>query len=594
MIENEPAHVPTEKGSLAIGEDLFSEPATKASVKLPEDEGKLLELLVRAWTQVAFDCAKSVPTQAQIQQAAMVTPDIAIQQVFRWTSDMKEVGVIENEFQSVLRKLSGDSSAGKEKPDRPKATPGQKQDSNTRVISEATMMEAHYIAWTKVAEKFNFEPPTPDEVLAAFVLNDPRVVAGKGFGWTDSPEILDQVVQAFSRELNDAVRERTGATAPMMMAKPPAKQSSPKAESSAKQANNPTFEEILEMNKKAWAAAAAAHGFKSPPEDFVKISLNLDPEDVIARIFRWTWDGEPIRRIAATFREKLKVESEAFAAKYQLQLEQAVKEEAQKSEPVAEAVSSDELYQAALNAWTETAKVHNLSRPTREQVIFAMSVGPDEAIARGFEWTTDREAAWWIMETYREKIKNERERLGLDELEGEVEEEKVEEKPLVVTIPGTYQWIKSLREYEMQCGVISHLSKEQVASLLKFTKLDELFDPDVCVSANNGYKSDSQQMLGAALRLERKPDHCVVFDASPYASVAAHELDMRSVGLIGPYPRYELLSADTTASGFQELTAFNIRRLFGERIFDQPELDRQQADPSYQKKVRTKFDWGDD
>ena len=51
--------------------------------------------------------------------------------------------------------------------------------------------------------------------------------------------------------------------------------------------------------------------------------------------------------------------------------------------------------------------------------------------------------------------------------------------------------------------------------------------------------------------------------------------DMRSVALVGAYPRYELLNADTSASSVDELTALNIRRLFGERVYDQPELDTQ-------------------
>ena len=50
---------------------------------------------------------------------------------------------------------------------------------------------------------------------------------------------------------------------------------------------------------------------------------------------------------------------------------------------------------------------------------------------------------------------------------------------------------------------------------------------------------------------------------------------MRSVALVGAYPRYELLNADTSASSVDELTALNIRRLFGERVYDQPELDTQ-------------------
>jgi beta-phosphoglucomutase-like phosphatase (HAD superfamily) len=94
------------------------------------------------------------------------------------------------------------------------------------------------------------------------------------------------------------------------------------------------------------------------------------------------------------------------------------------------------------------------------------------------------------------------------------------------------------------------------------------------------------------LRIERRPDHCVVFDSSPHANTAAQEIEMRCVSLVGPYPRYELLTADTSAFSFDELTAMNIRRLFGERVYDQPMLDTQ-ANLETVKKTKTMY-WDHD
>jgi beta-phosphoglucomutase-like phosphatase (HAD superfamily) len=583
-------------GSMAIGEDLFQKPTPVATVSLPEDEGELFDLLFRAWTQVAFDCSKSVPSREQVQQAAMLPPDIAIPQVFRWSSNTREVDSLQQKFTSIVRRLRGNGSQVEETPNNP-TTSGNSGNASSVTITEAMLMEAHFVAWAKVAEFFSFDSPTSDEVLGAFVLNNPLIAIRDGFGWTDDKDTLVQAVDMFSTELNKAIKGLTGSEPPPTLVASSftsqAETSSPR--SSASDSDTAMYEEVLEINKKAWKIAAANHGFKAPPDDFVKLSLGLDPDDVIARIFRWTWDGDQINAIAETFRGQMKKESEDFATKYQVQPDQAALQIKTQQNTSEENVSADELYEAAFNAWAATSEVHNLPSPTREQVLVAMSVGPEEAIWKAFNWATDSESSWWILETYKEKIQAERSRLKLDEIDIVQDEgTAAEDLPLVTVIPGAYEWIKSLREYEMQCGVVSHLSRDQVLALLKFTNLNELFEPDVIVSASNGYRSDSQQMLGAALRLERRPDHCVVFDSSPYASVAAHELDMRSVGLIGCFPRYELLSADTTASGFQELTAFNIRRLFGERIFDQPELDRQQAEPSQTKKVRTMYDWGDD
>lgn len=63
---------------------------------------------------------------------------------------------------------------------------------------------------------------------------------------------------------------------------------------------------------------------------------------------------------------------------------------------------------------------------------------------------------------------------------------------------------------------------------------------------------------------------------------------MRCASLVGAYPRYELLSADTAAVSFDELTAMNIRRLFGERVYDQPLLEALQSQPKVVRKTKTK------
>jgi hypothetical protein len=46
-------------------------------------------------------------------------------------------------------------------------------------------------------------------------------------------------------------------------------------------------------------------------------------------------------------------------------------------------VSADELYQAAFDIWTNVAWQSQFSLPDQEQVQFATSVGPEEAIVTG-------------------------------------------------------------------------------------------------------------------------------------------------------------------------------------------------------------------
>ena len=138
------------------------------------------------------------------------------------------------------------------------------------------------------------------------------------------------------------------------------------------------------------------------------------------------------------------------------------------------------------------------------------------------------------------------------------------------------------------------MNRQQLDVLLEVCGLSHLFSDDKRVTSSNSYGRETDQLLGAALRVERRPDHCVVFDSSPNSALAAHDVEMRSVGVIGSFPRYELLAADSTASSFDELTAMNIRRLFGERVYDQPMVDMQQADPEKVSKTKTKFFWDDD
>jgi beta-phosphoglucomutase-like phosphatase (HAD superfamily) len=578
------------QGNLAMGGELFEDTAPSASgLSLPTDEGELLQLLARTWTEVATKRGKALPTNEDIQQAALVSPDLAIREVFKWGTDANEIKDIEGDFQSLIRSLSGNAPQTKEQ-SRP--TGGDPRGST--VVSKETVMEAHYAAWLQVAEQFGFEKPTTDEVLGAFVLNDPMIVARDGFGWTADTSVLSQVVDQFSKEVEVAIRERSG---PQATIQPPVRTEEANTPEVVKAPQStgkaPTFEEVMGMNKRAWEAAASTLGFGPPGEEIVRVSLDMEPGDVVTRLLKWSQDPYVVARVVYTFQEELKRESDDSASNYNLVMDQKTDSTKGRADATP-TVSSDDLYTAAMNAWSATAEVHSLNSPTSDEVVFAMSVGPEEAIAVGFGWTKDKDESETIQKTYMIKLKRERKRLKLDKLSASVEPVKAVELPLVSVIPGSIPWVNSLKEYEMKCGVISHLDSDQVAALLKFAQLDVLFGPDVRVSANSGYKGDSQQMLGAALRVERRPDHCVIFDASPYSSVAAHELDIRSVGLIGSYPRYELLSADTTASGFAELTAFNIRRLFGERIYDQPEMDQQMADPILAKKRKTMYDWGDD
>jgi beta-phosphoglucomutase-like phosphatase (HAD superfamily) len=311
-------------------------------------------------------------------------------------------------------------------------------------------------------------------------------------------------------------------------------------------------------------------------------------------------DEATLKKIAETYTEALKKSFKKYVSAYGMspRSHNEVSSRDMASGRKSKDLSGDEIFQTAFDAWTSVAWTRGFSLPSQDEVQFAMTVGPEQAILAGFQWTDNEDEAKKIAEQYLDQIRGKRDdwrRRGYTTtVEIKTNEVEIESIPPVRVMPGVAEWIGSLRKVEMGCGVVSHLEQDQVKILLEYAGLSELLPDDVQVSLSNGYLRDSQQLLGAALRIERRPDHCVAFDTSPYGSVAAHEVDMRSVSLVGPYPRYELLAADTTAVSVDELTAMNIRRLFGERVYDQPMLEDLQNRPETNKRVKTKYDWDDD
>jgi beta-phosphoglucomutase-like phosphatase (HAD superfamily) len=247
-----------------------------------------------------------------------------------------------------------------------------------------------------------------------------------------------------------------------------------------------------------------------------------------------------------------------------------------------------------LDSWVTVAKEFGYLLPDDEQVQFAMSVGPEEALLSGFCWTNEPAQVSKILERYKAEIAKRRQSWRIDISSNSHSGMEKGDVPMYKITPGVIKWIKSLLDVEMQCAVVSYLDREQVDTFLELAGVSDLIDTDKRVSASDDYVTDTDMLLGAALRVERRPDHCVLFDTTPYSSVAAHNVEMQSVGLIGPYPRYDLLSADTTAASFDSLTAMNIRRLFGERVYDQPLAESQSTDPGRNRKTMTKTRFFDD
>jgi len=135
-------------------------------------------------------------------------------------------------------------------------------------------------------------------------------------------------------------------------------------------------------------------------------------------------------------------------------------------------------------------------------------------------------------------------------------------------VEGARKWLDTLKNINMPCSVISHLDRSTLDSLLTITGLSDYFADDMRISATDEYDDERQKYLGAALRMERRPDHCMVFDVSPSFSLAVHEMEMRAIAMMGLYHKYELTTADVTMPGFDEMTVMNIRQLFSDVTYE--------------------------
>lgn len=484
-------------------------------------------------------------------------------------------------------------------------------------ITEDMILELQYMAWEEVAEENSLEVPDPEEVLAAAVLNNPEIVIVDGFGWTEdlteAARLASRYRDCLTKFVNDLMHNRSY--------NPASIESNPeKAAEAASVINNsentpmmPTDEEILSSQLEAWKETARVHDFDVPPLEQIQPMSKLKPKDAVRQLILLDYDINnldpeekvefelTLEEIIETYTSALEKSSKTYLAKYNLSTDSQRAQPsdariAQKSKEV----TQDEIYSASFDAWTSVAWKLGFPLPIQQEIQFALTVGPKEAIIGGFCWTESEEEAEDIARQYLNQIKTKRDgwhEQGFTttvEIEISSSSEK-EDLPLVRAMPDVTHWIQSLQAVEMGCGVATHLEDDQMNTLLEFARLSELLPMSNRVSNSNGYLRDSQQLLGISLRIERRPDQCVVFDTSPVASVAAHEHDMRSVALVGPYPRYELLAADTSASSVNDLTALNIRRLFGERIYDQPELETQTIQPlDYGRKVKTKTQWAGD
>lgn len=198
-------------------------------------------------------------------------------------------------------------------------------------------------------------------------------------------------------------------------------------------------------------------------------------------------------------------------------------------------------------AWGKVAKEWGWREPDMEDILRAEEMGRENAVARAFYWTRDwgetKRCVWRMGE-----IRTEMEQIW-------------EFSPR----QGVNIWLETLKTYGVRCVLCAaKQTRNRAEEVVKGVGLDGYFSAQEIVSSEDEFDTPEQMLLVGALKAERPPAKCVVFTDRPSGITAGHEISAKVIGVLGAHAAYEMKTADTIVSSFDELVLYNIRRLFSE------------------------------
>ncbi|XP_024018321.1 5-amino-6-(5-phospho-D-ribitylamino)uracil phosphatase, chloroplastic isoform X2 [Morus notabilis] len=155
-------------------------------------------------------------------------------------------------------------------------------------------------------------------------------------------------------------------------------------------------------------------------------------------------------------------------------------------------------------------------------------------------------------------------------------------------VEGLREWLDAVSTARIPCALVSSLDRRNMVEALDRTGLKKYFQ--AIVTEEDGMESIAHRFLSAAIKLDRKPSKCVVFEDDPRGITAAHNCTMMAVALIGAHPaicRYDLEQADLAVASFNELSVINLRRLFANKGSTFMDLQKQIVEKSPPKRKLT-------
>ncbi|WMV33670.1 hypothetical protein MTR67_027055 [Solanum verrucosum] len=143
-------------------------------------------------------------------------------------------------------------------------------------------------------------------------------------------------------------------------------------------------------------------------------------------------------------------------------------------------------------------------------------------------------------------------------------------------IEGLKEWLDAVSTARIPCAVVSSFDRRNMVETLERMGLMKYFQ--AIVTEEDGMESIAHRFLSAAVKLDRKPSKCVVFEDDSRGITAAHNCTMMAVALIGAHPAYDLVQADLAVGSFSELSVINLRRLFAHKGSNFMDLEKQIAE----------------
>lgn len=472
----------------------------------------------------------------------------------------------------------------------------------------------HYKAWAETAKTYDFVVPLIEDVKFASVHQEEFAIQ-RIFYWTDDIFAARKIAETFRAKMREIFEEwkESHSTGPDTGTSETDEPKMGFVTDETPEDSSDIEDDILDVQLTAWGRAARAYGYTPPTKDLLNVVGTLEPEQAIRSVFRWTKDFVVSSDVSRSYRKYLKEETEKWLRTKgkDIALDNAkndqVKTHSPKEENTSKGPTAEDILVLKQKAW-ETASSNrgfHFTIPTLDEVQVAEFVGIENAIKNVFKWDLSPDIAENILHEYKIVLRKSTQELLSSFQESEIlqldspptEDNDLEfELPLFVLKDGVEQWLTALEDIKVPCSLISNMDEDIVDYIIKSLKIESHFPPESRVTFTNGYRSESQQMLGAALRIERRPDHCVAFTSTPQSAVACHEADMKNVAIVSPYPYYELTTSDMTVRNFGAIGVRNLRNVFSENTEEEPMEQIEVEGPQIRKQtmLKTRFwDEGD-